>query len=303
MTAWFGMGFGSTVAIGCLVTAAIVFGPQAREGRDVRAGRTDVRAGLRPVGGHAVRLSLGIGCFGAAVEIALNAGYVLGQALGWTWGIDKKRRDVSRFVTAFSVVLLLSIGIATIGFDPLRVTLISVALTVVIMPLVVLPFLVLMNDEDTQADTPAVHLVTGSRDSDSPRSADGDRRHSAGDLRRLMMDVVRDVLDKSVIDRNGREMGRVDGIVLDYQPNQPVRLAAVLIGPAALGDRLHPLGRVVRRIEKRLGVDQNRPAQIDFADIDKIDTKVRTRLTISDTAVAAIEERLRAWVLRLPGAR
>jgi Mn2+/Fe2+ NRAMP family transporter len=93
-------------------------------------------------------LSLGIGCFGAAVEIALNAGYAFGQALGWTWGIDKKRRDVSRFVAAFSVVLLLAVAIATIGFDPLRVTLISVALTVVIMPLVVLPFLVLMNDEE-----------------------------------------------------------------------------------------------------------------------------------------------------------
>jgi Mn2+/Fe2+ NRAMP family transporter len=32
------------------------------------------------------------------------------------------------------------------GFDPLRITLISLAMTVVIMPLVVLPFLVLMND-------------------------------------------------------------------------------------------------------------------------------------------------------------
>lgn len=67
--------------------------------------------------------------------------------MGWTWGIDKKRCDVSRFVAAFSLVLLLAVAIATIGFDPLRVTLISVALTVVIMPLVVLPFLVLMNEE------------------------------------------------------------------------------------------------------------------------------------------------------------
>ena len=33
-----------------------------------------------------------------------------------------------------------------LGFDPLRMTMISLALTVVIMPLVVLPFLVLMND-------------------------------------------------------------------------------------------------------------------------------------------------------------
>jgi Mn2+/Fe2+ NRAMP family transporter len=45
-------------------------------------------------------------------------------------------------------MLLLAVAIAMIGFDPLRVTLISVALTVVIMPLVVLPFLVLMNEEE-----------------------------------------------------------------------------------------------------------------------------------------------------------
>jgi sporulation protein YlmC with PRC-barrel domain len=119
-----------------------------------------------------------------------------------------------------------------------------------------------------------------------------------------MMDVVRDVLDKSVVDRNGREMGRVDGILLDGQPNQPIRLAAILIGPSALGDRLHPaLGRFVRRIEKRFGLDQNRPVQIDFADVDDIGPRIRVRLTISDTAVDAVEKRLRVWVRRLPGTR
>jgi hypothetical protein len=118
------------------------------------------------------------------------------------------------------------------------------------------------------------------------------------------VDVVRDVLDKSVIDRNGREMGRVDGIVVDTQPNQPLRVAAIVIGPAALGDRLHPrLGGLVRRLERRLGLDPKRPARIEFGDIDSIEGKIRLRLSISDTAVAAIEQHLRAWVLRLPGAR
>jgi hypothetical protein len=118
------------------------------------------------------------------------------------------------------------------------------------------------------------------------------------------MDVVRDVLDKSIIDRNGREMGRVDGILIERQPNQPVRLTAVLIGPAALGDRLHPAaGRLVRRIEKSLGVDEGRPVRIEFADIDQIETKIRLRLTIGETAVAAVEQRLRSWLLRLPGSR
>jgi Mn2+/Fe2+ NRAMP family transporter len=148
LTAWCGMGFGSTVAMGCLVTAAIVFGPQHLK---VDTYEQAAQMFVPVYGRWAVALfalSLGIGCFGAAVEIALNAAYALGQAFGWTWGIDKARRDVSRFVAAFSLMLLLAVAIAINGFDPLRVTLISVALTVVIMPLVVLPFLVLMNEEE-----------------------------------------------------------------------------------------------------------------------------------------------------------
>jgi hypothetical protein len=99
-------------------------------------------------------------------------------------------------------------------------------------------------------------------------------------------------------------MGRVDGLLIEQQPNQPAHLTAVLIGPAALGDRLHPaLGRLVRRIEKTFGVDEGRPARLVFADIDEIDTTIRLRLTISETAVAAIEQRLRSWLVWLPGSR
>jgi Mn2+/Fe2+ NRAMP family transporter len=47
---------------------------------------------------------------------------------------------------AYTLVTLAGVVIALIGFDPLRLTMISLALTVVIMPLVVLPFLALMND-------------------------------------------------------------------------------------------------------------------------------------------------------------
>jgi Mn2+/Fe2+ NRAMP family transporter len=147
LTSFLGMGFGSIVAMGCLVTAAIVLGPHHVK---VETYEQAAQMFVPVYGSWAIALfalSLGIGCFGAIVEIALNAGYVIGQALGWTWGVDKKRRDVSRFVVAFSLMLLLSVAIAATGMDPLRVTLISVALTVVIMPIVVLPFLVLMNEE------------------------------------------------------------------------------------------------------------------------------------------------------------
>jgi Mn2+/Fe2+ NRAMP family transporter len=146
VTCYFGMGFGSIVSMGVLITAAVVLGPL-----HLLVDSYDQAALMFvPVFGRwAVPLfacALGVGCFGAAIEITLNAGYVLAQSFGWPWGIDKPRRDTARFCAAFTMVLLLALIVGLLGFDPLQMTLISVALTVVVMPLMVLPFLVLMND-------------------------------------------------------------------------------------------------------------------------------------------------------------
>jgi Mn2+/Fe2+ NRAMP family transporter len=145
-TAYVGMCFGGVVSMGVLVTSALVLGP-----RHILADSYEQAALMFVPVFHqwAVPLfaaSLGIGCFGAAVELSLNAGYVCAQVFGWSWGANRPRRDAARFSAAFTLVLGASLAIALIGFDPLRLTLLSVALTVVIMPLVVLPFLALMND-------------------------------------------------------------------------------------------------------------------------------------------------------------
>jgi Mn2+/Fe2+ NRAMP family transporter len=146
-TAFAGMGFGAVVSMGVMVTAALTLAP-----RHIRVDSYE-QAALMFVpafGPRAIRLfalALGVGCLGAAVEIALNGGYLLAQVFGWPWGVEKARRDTARFSVAFTGVLALGTAVALTGFNPLRVTLISLALTVIIMPLVVLPFLVLMNDE------------------------------------------------------------------------------------------------------------------------------------------------------------
>jgi Mn2+/Fe2+ NRAMP family transporter len=146
-TAYMGTCFGGVVSMGVLVTSAMVLGPQ-----HILVDSYDQAALMFvPVFDRwAVALfasALGIGCFGAAVELTLNAGYLFAQFFGWSWGANKPRRDAARFTSAFTIVLAASLLVSLVGFDPLRLTLISVALTVVIMPAVVLPFLVLMNDE------------------------------------------------------------------------------------------------------------------------------------------------------------
>ena len=145
-TAYGGNLFGSLVSMGILVTSAMVIEPlQIKVDSYEQAALMFVPAfGSWAVGLFA--LSLTIGCIGAALEISLNIGYVLSQVFGWSWSANKPRAENARFTCAFTFVLMTAAAIGVMGFDPLRLTMISVALTVVVMPLMVLPFLVLMND-------------------------------------------------------------------------------------------------------------------------------------------------------------
>jgi Mn2+/Fe2+ NRAMP family transporter len=161
-TSYLGMCFGGLVSMGVLVTSAMTLAPR---GIAVDSYEQAALMFVPAFGAWAVplfALALGIGCFGAAVEIALNSGYVIAQVLGWQWGANRPRREAARFSVAFTLALTAAVAFGLIGFDPLRLTLISAALTVVIMPLIILPFLVLMNDPKyvkTHKSGPAGNIV------------------------------------------------------------------------------------------------------------------------------------------------
>src|SRR5215212_9904964 len=116
------------------------------------------------------------------------------------------------------------------------------------------------------------------------------------------MDLVRDLLDKNVVDRNGREMGRVDSIVLVVGTEKPPCVSAIEVGPAVLADRIGPaLGRWVSGLERALGVDEGRPLRIPFAQILDARDHVKVDLAFSETSAATVEQRLRRWVSSIPG--
>jgi hypothetical protein len=115
------------------------------------------------------------------------------------------------------------------------------------------------------------------------------------------MDLVRDVLDKRVVDRNGRDVGRVDRIVLRVRAGQPPRVTAIEIGPSALAHRLSRVaGCLVDGLECAFDLNQGRPVRLRFAELLDIDKYVRASVAVSETAAAAVEHRLRRWVGSLP---
>ena len=115
------------------------------------------------------------------------------------------------------------------------------------------------------------------------------------------MDLMRDVLDKALVDRNGRELGRVDRLVLQSRDGAPPRVVALELGPAVLASRVGPfVGRCVAALEHAFGVDEGRPVRIAFRDVVDINQHVKVDVAFGETAAATIEQRLRRWVGSLP---
>jgi len=118
------------------------------------------------------------------------------------------------------------------------------------------------------------------------------------------VDLVRDVLDKRVVDRNGRDLGRVDSIVLEMRDSAPPRVAGIELGPGVLAHRVHPrLGRLAAAVRYVFAGAMAGPLRIDVGDLIDIADPIRADVAFGETSVAMIEQSLRRWIRLIPGAR
>ena len=141
-----GMGFGGTMAVAVLAGAAMVF-----HSRGIQIDRYEqIPLQLaQPLGHWGFILfvaSLGIACFGAALEIALQIAYLVAQGFGWKWGENLHPKDAARFSLVYTVAVLLAGLLIFTGIDPLKLTIFSMALTALSLPVTVVPLLIIMND-------------------------------------------------------------------------------------------------------------------------------------------------------------
>ena len=114
------------------------------------------------------------------------------------------------------------------------------------------------------------------------------------------LDLVRDVLDKQVLDRYGREMGRVDGVVIETGGGV-ARVVAIEIGAATLARRVASfLGRWASGCERALGIDVGRPLRIPFSAVLDISDHIRVDVAVGETAGAVVEHALRNVFSSIP---
>ncbi len=119
------------------------------------------------------------------------------------------------------------------------------------------------------------------------------------------MDLVHDVLDEQLVDRDNRPIGKVDGIILEVGDGAPPRVVAVEVGPVTLARRVHPaLARWALALTRRLGVGSGEPLRIPIRDLAREGTTLKADVDVTRTAAFAWERWLREHVVRrIPGSR
>ena len=119
------------------------------------------------------------------------------------------------------------------------------------------------------------------------------------------MDVWRDLLDKQLVDREQRKMGKVDGITLEVRDGAPPRLASIEIGPATLAWRLAPwLGRLVERVLRRAGPEFATPTRIPIGKLRDLGVDVEMDVDAERIGAMRAEDWLRVHLIeKIPGAR
>jgi len=113
--------------------------------------------------------------------------------------------------------------------------------------------------------------------------------------------LARDVLDKQLIDKTGRRMGRVDGIVIALHQGRPPEVRAIELGSAVLGRRLHErVGRWLQHLAGRWG--WNGVYRIPWRRITVMKHEIRAGMIAERTRALVVERWLRERIVgRIPG--
>jgi len=120
------------------------------------------------------------------------------------------------------------------------------------------------------------------------------------------VDLHLHLLDRQVVDPDGRLVCKVDDLELDVDETGHPFVTAILVGPRALGPRLGGrLGHWVTAIARRLSDGQSEhPLRIDFAQVSDIGSAVTVARPLDELDVTPLERWVETHVIgRIPGSR
>ena len=117
------------------------------------------------------------------------------------------------------------------------------------------------------------------------------------------MDLVRDVLDKRLVDREDCEMGRVDGLVMRFGEHSQPRITHIEIGGTALWTRLRPfVARFAARLARRWGPKRTTPVRIPWSRVITAGREIKLDVEAKETGAIDWEIWIARHIIeRIPG--
>ncbi len=146
---WIGMGYSNVISLFIIVATAATL--NAHGITDIQTSAQAAEA-LRPIAGVFTFALFATGIIGIgllAVPVLAGSGaYALGEALGWTTGLDRKPLDAKAFYGTIAVSTFVGIGINFVGLDPIKALFWSAVINgVVAVPLMVIIMLMAMRQD------------------------------------------------------------------------------------------------------------------------------------------------------------
>ncbi|NBE84448.1 hypothetical protein [Micromonospora rubida] len=120
----------------------------------------------------------------------------------------------------------------------------------------------------------------------------------------MRMQLGRQLLDRQIVDRDGRLVGKVDDVEFGVDTDGVPYVAALLSGHEALAQRIGGrAGRLLLAVADRLVDDPPvTPLRVPYRLVERVDSAVRLRVGLDELPGSPTEQWLRRHLIdRIPG--
>ena len=110
------------------------------------------------------------------------------------------------------------------------------------------------------------------------------------------LDLGHAILDRQLLDRDGRRCGNVDDLAIEGGPGEPAEVVAILVGPDVWRQRAGWIGRVAAWVARGGRV------RIPWSEVAEVSAHVKLKKTAPEYGLGRGDDRLRPYIEKIPGA-
>ena len=110
------------------------------------------------------------------------------------------------------------------------------------------------------------------------------------------IDIALRVLDRQLLDADGRRCGKVDDLAIQGGPDEIPQVVALLVGPGYWPQRAGRIGSIASWIGR------NRKARVPWKHVASLDSAVRLETSAPELGLGLGDDRLGRYLEKIPGA-